>query len=204
MGVLQDYEGRDVLTREMIESVRSGISEIESIISQLLDYTRETRLDRQPYDLARVLGQVVVGLGEEARARGVTLALRAHPGVIVAPVDGQKIRQVFTNIIRNAVEATERPGGRVDVRCDAHDGQVVVAVTDNGVGLTAEARERMFVPFFTTKPTGTGLGLAIVKKIVELHGGDIRVDSAPQQGTQVRVTLPAGVLDETASADRRG
>jgi signal transduction histidine kinase len=80
----------------------------------------------------------------------------------------------------------------------------VVAVTDNGVGLTAEARERMFVPFFTTKPTGTGLGLAIVKKIVELHGGDIRVDSAPQQGTQVRVTLPAGVLDETASADRRG
>jgi PAS domain S-box-containing protein len=204
MGVLQGYDGRDVLTREMIESVRSGIAEIESIISQLLDYTRETRLDRQPYDLGRVLTQVLQGFDEEARTRGVRLDLRAHPSVIVAPVDGQKIRQVFTNIIRNAVEATERPGGRVDVRCEAHEGLVVVAITDNGVGLTPEAREKMFVPFFTTKPTGTGLGLAIVKKIVELHGGEIRVESAPTQGTRVRVTLPAGALDEATSADRRG
>jgi signal transduction histidine kinase len=92
----------------------------------------------------------------------------------------------------------------VDVRCEALDGQVIVAITDNGVGLTPEAREKMFVPFFTTKPTGTGLGLAIVKKIVELHGGEIRVDSAPAHGTRVRVTLPAGAQDEAASAHRRG
>jgi two-component system sensor histidine kinase HydH len=62
----------------------------------------------------------------------------------------------------------------------------------------------MFLPFFTTKPTGTGLGLAIVKKIVDLHGGEIQVASEPGRGTRVVITLPMGVPDETASADRRG
>jgi two-component system sensor histidine kinase HydH len=80
----------------------------------------------------------------------------------------------------------------------------VFEVADNGVGMTPDERERMFLPFFTTKPTGTGLGLAIVKKIVDLHGGEIRVVSEPGRGTRVAITFPAGVLDEAASADRRG
>jgi two-component system sensor histidine kinase HydH len=62
----------------------------------------------------------------------------------------------------------------------------------------------MFLPFFTTKPTGTGLGLAIVKKIVDLHAGEIRVTSERGRGTRVTIVLPAGVLDEAASTDRRG
>jgi PAS domain S-box-containing protein len=204
MRLLQDYDGRDGLTREMIETVRSGIVEIESIISALLDYARETRLDRQPYDVGRILAQVVHGLGADARARGVEVALTADPAGSVALVDGQKVRQVFTNVVRNAVEAADRPGVRVDVRCRAHGGKLEVDVADTGVGMTAEAREKMFLPFFTTKPTGTGLGLAIVKKIVDLHGGEIRVDSAPGQGTRVRILLPSGVLDEATSPDRRG
>jgi PAS domain S-box-containing protein len=202
--LLQDCEGRDALSREMMETMRSGIVEIESIISALLDYTRDARLDRQPYDVERILRQVVDSLAPEARARGAEIGLRAYPNVIIARVDGQKIRQVFTNVVRNAVEAADRPGVRVDVRCEARDGKVAVEVADTGVGMTPEAREKMFLPFFTTKPTGTGLGLAIVKKIVDLHGGEIDVDSGPGQGTRVRMVLPAGVLDEAASPDRRG
>jgi PAS domain S-box-containing protein len=200
---LRDGRG-DALSREMVETVRSGIQEIEAIISHLLDYTRQTRLDRQPYDLEPVLQQVIRGLSAEAASRGVRVSCETVPHVIVALVDGPKMRQVFTNLIRNAVEAADRrPGARVHVQGEVHDGKVTIEVSDNGVGMTADERDRMFVPFFTTKPTGTGLGLAIVKKIVDLHGGEIRVDSTPGAGTRILVALPTGVADEAASADRR-
>ena len=206
MGVLQGSGGGDALTGEMVGTMRSGIAEIESIISDLLDYAREPRLERQPYDLERILRQVVQGLEPEARGRGVEIALEMPPDAVVALVDGQRIRQVFTNVLRNAMEAADRrPGARVDVRgAPVRDGKVVIEVVDNGVGMASEAREKLFLPFFTTKPTGTGLGLAIVKKIVDLHGGEVRVDSAPGRGTRVGIALPAGVLHEATSADRRG
>jgi signal transduction histidine kinase len=90
------------------------------------------------------------------------------------------------------------------VTCQGRDGVVVLEVVDNGVGISPEELERIFLPFFTTKPTGTGLGLAIVKKIVDLHAGEVRVTSEPGRGTRVVISLPTGVLDEATSADHRG
>ena len=113
---------------------------------------------------------------------------------LVATVDGQRLRQVFANVVKNAVEATERrPDPRVDVALYARDGVAVVEVRDNGVGMRAEQRERLFLPFFTTKPTGTGLGMAIVKKIMDLHGGEIEIESVPDVGTTVRLVIPRTV-----------
>jgi PAS domain S-box-containing protein len=204
MAVLAKHDG-DTLSREMTESMRSGIVEIESIVSHLLDYTRETRLDRQTFDVERIMREVVQQLATDARTRGVSLSCTTFPSVVVALVDGHRLRQVLVNVVRNGIEAAERrPGGRVDVTCHGRDGSVVFEVADNGIGITSEERERMFLPFYTTKPTGTGLGLAIVKKIVDLHAGEIRVTSEPGRGTRVVIALPAGVLDEAASADRRG
>ena len=70
----------------------------------------------------------------------------------------------------------------------------VVEVTDNGVGMAAEHRDKIFLPFFTTKPTGTGLGMAIVKKIMDLHGGEIEIESVPAQGTTVRLVIPGATV----------
>jgi signal transduction histidine kinase len=70
-------------------------------------------------------------------------------------------------------------------------GRVVVEVVDDGVGISPEDRDRIFLPFFTTKPAGTGLGMSIVKKIVDLHAGDIAIESTPGRGTRVRISLPA-------------
>ena len=70
----------------------------------------------------------------------------------------------------------------------------MVEVTDNGVGMGAEQRDKIFLPFFTTKPTGTGLGMAIVKKIMDLHGGEIEIDSTPGEGTTVRLVIPRAAL----------
>ena len=77
------------------------------------------------------------------------------------------------------------------------EGHAVVEVTDNGEGMPVEARDKMFVPFFTTKPTGTGLGLVIVKKIMDLHGGQIEIDSTPGGGTSVRLVIPVGTAAES-------
>jgi PAS domain S-box-containing protein len=204
MAVLSKHGG-DALSKEMTASMRSGIVEIEAIVSHLLDYTRETRLDRQPFDVERIVREVVAQLSAEARARGVALSSQAFPGVVVARVDGRRLRQVLMNVTRNGIDAAERrSGGHVHVTCQGRDGVIVLEVVDNGVGISPEDLDRIFLPFFTTKPTGTGLGLAIVKKIVDLHAGRLRVTSELGQGTRVVISLPTGVLDEATSADRRG
>jgi len=183
------------ISQEMAESVLSGIAEIESIVADLLDYARDTRLDRQEYALARILAPVVEGYASEGDARGVQFVAHGLDLDLVAAVDGQRLRQVFSNVVKNALEATERrPGGRVDVRLLGRGGVAVVEIADNGVGMAPEHREKIFLPFYTTKPTGTGLGMAIVKKIMDLHGGEIEIDSSPGRGTIVRLVIPRATV----------
>ena len=183
------------ISQEMAESVLSGIAEIESIVADLLDYARDTRLDLQEYPLARILAPVVESYAGEGETRGVTFVARGLDLDLVAAVDGQRLRQVFSNVVKNALEATERRlGGRVEVSLLGRDGAAVVEVADNGTGMEPEHREKIFLPFYTTKPTGTGLGMAIVKKIMDLHGGEIEIDSAPGRGTTVRLVIPRATV----------
>ncbi len=184
------------LSQEMARSIISGISEIEGIINSLLDWTRDTRLERGEYELVRILDPVVESAAGEGRARGVAVGYGRVERTVVVFADGQKLRQVFTNVLKNALEAVDPkvPGGRVEVNLFANGDRATVEVVDNGVGISASDRDRIFLPFFTTKPSGTGLGMSIVKKIVDLHGGDVVIDSAPGRGTRVRISLPALAL----------
>jgi len=181
------------LSQEMARSILAGIAEIEGIINSLLDFTRDTRLERNEYELARILDPVLDAAAAEGRARGIAVAYGRADRHVVAAADGQKLRQVFTNVMRNALEAIEprRGGGRVEVNLFIEADRATVEVIDDGIGIEPEARDKIFQPFFTTKPSGTGLGMSIVKKIVDLHGGDVTVDSAPGRGTRVRISLPA-------------
>jgi signal transduction histidine kinase len=167
--------------------------EIETIINSLLDWTRDARLERGDYDLHRILDPVVEAVAAEGRGRGVRVGYGRLEREVTAAVDGQKLRQVFTNVMKNALEAIEprRQTGRVTVDLFVEGERAVVEVADDGVGISPEDRDRIFLPFFTTKPSGTGLGMSIVKKIVDLHGGDIAIESAPGRGTRVRISLPA-------------
>jgi PAS domain S-box-containing protein len=180
-----------VIAQEMAHSIVSGIAEIESIIADLLDYARDTRLDLQEYPLARILDDVVTTARAEAEPRGIEMRADRLDGDVVAMVDGPRLRQVFANVLKNAVEATERQKrARVDVRLYRRGASAVVEVRDNGVGMEPVQREKVFLPFFTTKPTGTGLGMAIVKKIMDLHNGEIEIDSVLDGGTVVRLVIP--------------
>ena len=179
------------LAAEMAHSIVSGIAEIEAIIADLLDYARDTRLDLQEYPLARILDDVVRGTRGEAEPRGIEVRVDRLDAEVVAMVDGPRLRQVFANVLKNAVEATERrTRARVDVRLYRRGTGAVVEVRDNGVGMEPLQRDKVFLPFFTTKPTGTGLGMAIVKKIMDLHNGEIEIDSVPDGGTVVRLVIP--------------
>ena len=187
------------ISQEMAQSITSGIAEIEAIIADLLDYARETRLDCQEYALGRILAPVVEACAADGRARGVRVVAHGLEDAVVASVDGQRLRQVFTNVMQNALEATERQrSGRVEVRLHQRETAGVVEIADNGVGIQPEHREKIFLPFYTTKPTGTGLGMAIVKKIMDLHGGEIEIDSAPGQGTTIRLIIPRSPLPAVA------
>ena len=193
------------LSQEMARSILAGIAEIEGIINSLLDFTRDTRLERGAYELLRILDPVVEAAASEGRPRGITVGYgTVEPGV-VAFADGQKLRQVFTNVMKNALEAVDgkRSEGRVEVNLVAAGDRATVEVADNGVGIAVEDRDRIFLPFFTTKPSGTGLGMSIVKKIVDLHGGDVVVESAPGRGTRVRISIPTMALaPAVAGGDR--
>ncbi len=191
----------DRISQEMAHSIVSGITEIESIITSLLDYARDTRLDLQEYPLARILDDVVTGARPEAEPRGIELRAGQIDPDIVATVDGPRLRQVFTNVLRNALEATERRDRpRVEVRLYRRGTHAVVEVRDNGSGMGPEQREKIFLPFFTTKPTGTGLGMAIVKKIMDLHDGEIEIESLPGGGTVVRLVIPRAAQAAPAPA----
>jgi signal transduction histidine kinase len=114
------------------------------------------------------------------------------------PGDGARLAQVLDNLISNALKFTP-PGGRVEVTLSARDGHAVLEVADNGVGVPAEDRPRLFDRFFRSSLAashaipGSGLGLAITKAIVEAHGGQITLESDKDRGTTVRVEIPLGV-----------
>lgn len=134
---------------------------------------------------------------EVVDAYAVGLAEWVALEVVVAPdlpeivVDRTLIGRALTNVLENALHAMPG-GGRLRVEALRRDEWIVVEVVDSGVGMDAEAVERIFEPYFSTKAIGTGLGLTIAKRNVELHGGTVEVSSALGAGTTVRLSLPVG------------
>jgi PAS domain S-box-containing protein len=175
---------------EMIGTIRDAVASMEVIVNELLDYTRDIALQLDDYDLVTIARSSVFGLEEEWRRRGVAVDVESAGGPVSAVVDGVRIKQVLTNIVKNAVEAAPDGRGRVVVRLAGDNGAVRITVEDNGPGMTAEELGKVFQPFYTNKAQGTGLGMPIVKRLVELHGGEVRIASDAGRGTTVSVDLP--------------
>jgi two-component system nitrogen regulation sensor histidine kinase NtrY len=141
----------------------------------------------------------------------VEFALKLPPGDLKLPCDARQVAQALTNLLQNALDAIDGreaapgkalPPGRVELAVDRQPRSVVVAVSDNGRGLPAEGRERLTEPYVTTRTKGTGLGLAIVKKIMEDHGGDLRLGDNPGGGAVVTLEFPVR-SDAGAPTDRK-
>jgi len=161
------------------------------IIQDLLEFSRQREPVRTLADLNGVINKALSILSNEFRLNRISLekSLSDHlPNVLI---DANQIEQVFINFFMNAIEAVQGQG-QVSVRSykDEDNQGVVVEIQDSGMGIPQEHLERIFEPFFSTKPKGTGLGLAVNYGIIQKHGGQIRVSSQPGRGTTMTIRLP--------------
>jgi len=168
--------------------IRAELAALTKVVEEFLDYARARPPVREPVDLALLLAEVA-DLAEP-------LAAERHVSVTVegggeARADREQLRRAAVNLVRNAVEAAP-PAGVVEVVARAADGDAMIEIADRGAGLTPDARERLFRPFFTTKERGTGLGLALAKKVADAHGGTLALEDRPGGGTVARLSLPSG------------
>ncbi|MCI0635536.1 MAG: ATP-binding protein, partial [Actinobacteria bacterium] len=162
---------------------------LERTLSDFLAFARPRPPVRRLHHLNGLIGEVLDAVRLDAVAKGKTMATHLASDLPPVPVDGDQVKQVVWNVVRNALEATPT-GGRLEVSTQAVNGRVVIEVADGGAGIPPERQARLFEPFQTTKPGGSGLGLAIAHRIVTAHEGTIDVDSQPGVGTRVRVDLP--------------
>jgi signal transduction histidine kinase len=149
------------------------------------------RRDRaEPVEVASLLEDVLFFFERSADQKGIEIETRFDPDRAVIQANPNQIRQVFMNLILNAVHALE-DGGRLTLTTGKVRDGVEIVCSDSGRGIEPEAMSQIFKPFYTTRESGMGLGLAITKRIVEAHGGSIGIDSEVGKGTTVRVWLPS-------------
>jgi signal transduction histidine kinase len=183
-----------------IELVERGIKHLNKLVVDVTQYSRQKELERSTVDLHDSLERSIDLISDKILEKKATVEKHFAGNSIVGQWDPYQLRQVFVNVIANAVDASqENSAVLISTELLAPetngDGQPArryarVTIIDHGKGMDKATRDRIFEPFFSTKKRGTGLGLAIVKQIVELHGGRITVASEPGEGSKFKIDLP--------------
>ena len=181
-GVPDDVKIADIMIQE--------VDRLNRVISELLEFSRPMELKRTKKDLAGLVRHTLGTIEGQLRDKGITIKADMSPGLPEAAIDPDRMTQVFLNLFLNAMAAMDREG-ILSVGVARQDGRTLrVSVSDTGTGIRKEDLGRVFDPYFTTKSSGTGLGLAIVHRIVEAHGGEIRLESEPGKGTTFTILFP--------------
>ncbi len=175
--------------RELVEVSQREVTRLDQIISQFLRAVRPTTPGFEKASLAAVLKDTLEFLQHEVKDRDILVEVDQPDDLPDAMLDKNQIKQVFFNIIRNAMQAMPQ-GGLLKITLGSDDRFVSIAFKDTGPGIPADQLGNIFEPYFTTKSEGTGLGLMIVQRIVRDHGGELEVHSEPRVGTTFTIFLP--------------
>ena len=180
------------LVRENFQVIYRNTQRATKLISELLAFARPNHLEHKEVDINEVLTSVLQMSKLEVDPSHVTFKWSLKKGLPKIMGDEEKLRQIFLNLIQNAIDAVSGRGSiTLGSRFLEMENMVEASVIDNGPGIPEDYREKIFDPFFTTKDGGTGLGLSVCHSIVEQHRGTIRVERVEEGGTLVSVRLPA-------------
>jgi signal transduction histidine kinase len=197
--------------QELKQIALEQVRYMEGILVNLLDYSRESPLKPEWLDIGKLLDAATLIVQKTIEERGARVTTRYQSGLPTLHGDGDKLRQVFSNLLVNAVQATE---GIEDCAAEIHVSthlelgtdrpRIRVEIRDNGCGVEAGQEQKLFEPFYTTRAKGTGLGLAIVGGIIRQHHGNVHLESAGKHGARAVVVLPTGPLPDARESDSTG
>jgi len=182
--------------QEYVRRILVGVERIDGLVKSLLTLAHPTLGTKEPILMRTLMRDVLDLISEEDKRK---LQIEYDPSLPPIMGDSRLLTEVFTNLIKNALEATA-DGKKTSVKVTALDQALQVTITNTGVGIPNAIRRQIFEPFFTTKTQGTGLGLAIARQLVEHHGGRISVDSDGSTWTSFEVDLPTTSHEQSVPA----
>ena len=189
--------GEDPVAPDNIEYAKVALEELDRVersISHLLRYAREEELRFEWFSVGELVDSAVETFRDRSEQAGVRIEVEIDPGSEMFG-DVEKLRRVLINLVGNALDALEQarvsePRVQILAGQNLAGSELWIRVRDNGPGIDAASREKIFSPFYTSKSTGTGLGLALSKKVVDAHGGAIELESEPGEGSEFVLTFP--------------
>jgi signal transduction histidine kinase len=182
--------GRSVDLSKHVNIISSEIRRLDEVVNGFLKFARPDELKLQPVQLATLVSDVVTTAMPEAEARGVVIKSECAGNLPEINADPGMLGQALLNLAINSCQAMPN-GGTLRIVCRADDRRrVIVDVEDTGVGIPPEHLSRIFDLYFTTKKEGSGIGLSMVYRIVQLHDGEVEVQSTPGRGTRFRLMFP--------------
>jgi signal transduction histidine kinase len=183
--------GTDDPHREKLTIIYQEAQRLENMVKDMLEYARPLNLRLSLADVNGIIQETIAIVKGMAGEKQVSIESRLSFDIPLLNLDPMRMKQVFINLLTNAVQASP-PGESVFFSSVCEDGRIVIDITDNGPGISAEQKENIFTPFFSTKKEGIGLGLIMVKNIVAAHGGEVQFfdNPPPEPGVTFRVILP--------------
>jgi signal transduction histidine kinase len=192
-GLLADATAHLPETRQWVMHLQAGLRALSATVNNVLQFHSQPSAPYLPVELDRLVSETMDFLQPLARQRGQQIEFENAVGKVAANADANRLKQVFLNLSLNAFRAMP-PGGTLSVRLgwapQFPQGAAQLDFKDDGRGLPAELLDRIYEPGFTTTPGSPGLGLAVSKKVMEQHGGEIRVSSKPNHGATFSIVLP--------------